>query len=148
MRHLLAYDLRRDRLYGHIKLRKGRSEFLAFCRYIRSLYPAEVRLHLVLDNFSAHQGEVREWAADNNVELAFTPHYASWLNRIEAQFKALRYFCLAGTDHPDHAPRPGSSAATSRGATATPTTRVYARSSTRRTLPDAPLAHERHRTET
>jgi hypothetical protein len=29
--------------------------------------------------------------------------YASWLNRIEAQFRALRYFTLAGTDHPDHA---------------------------------------------
>jgi len=23
--------------------------------------------------------------------------------RIEAQFQALRYFCIAGTDHPDHA---------------------------------------------
>lgn len=57
----------------------------------------------MLDNFSAHQGQVRAWADDNNVELAYTPHYASWLNRIEAQFKALRYFCLAGTDHPDHA---------------------------------------------
>jgi transposase len=104
VRHLLgALDVGRDRLYGHVKPRKRRIESLAFCRYIRSLYPAEVRLHLVLDNFSAHQGEVREWAADNNVELAFTRHYASWLNRIEAQFKALRYFCLAGTDHPDHA---------------------------------------------
>ncbi|HEY2053474.1 MAG TPA: hypothetical protein VGH14_06020, partial [Solirubrobacterales bacterium] len=30
-------------------------------------------------------------------------HYGSWLNRIEAQFKALRYFTLDGTDHPDHA---------------------------------------------
>ena len=31
------------------------------------------------------------------------PFYASWLNRIEAQFQALRYFTLDGTDHPDHA---------------------------------------------
>jgi transposase len=38
-----------------------------------------------------------------DVELAYTPHYASWLNRIEAQFRALRYFTLAGTEHPDHA---------------------------------------------
>ena len=45
---------------------------------------------------------MREWAQANNVELAYTPHYASWLNRIEPQFKGLRYFCLAGTDHPDH----------------------------------------------
>ena len=63
-----------------------------------------VRLHFVLDNFSPHLGDtVRAWAAANNVELAYTPHYASWLNRIEAQFRALRYFTLAGTDHPDHA---------------------------------------------
>src|SRR3954451_826356 len=80
------------------------AKFLAFCRYVRSLYPPEVRLHFVLDNFSPHKGEqVRAWAAANNVELAYTPFYASWLNRIEAQFRALRYFTLAGTDHPDHA---------------------------------------------
>ena len=105
VRHLIsAYDVGADRLYGHIKQRKGRIEFLAFCRYIRSLYPPGVRLHLVLDNFSPHKGEkVREWAAANNVELAYTPFYASWLNRIEAQFRALRYLALAGTDHPDHA---------------------------------------------
>ena len=58
----------------------------------------------MLDNFSPHLGEkVRAWAHTNNVELAYTPFYASWLNRIEAQFQALRYFCIAGTDHPDHA---------------------------------------------
>lgn len=30
------------------------------------------------------------------------PFYASWLNRIEAQFTALRYFALDGTDHESH----------------------------------------------
>ncbi len=30
------------------------------------------------------------------------PFYASWLNRIEAQFTALRYFALDGTDHASH----------------------------------------------
>jgi transposase len=45
VRHLLAaYDLGRDRLYGHVKVRKGRTEFLAFCRYLRSLYPPDVRI--------------------------------------------------------------------------------------------------------
>ena len=105
VRHLIsAYDVGADRLYGHIKKRKGRVQFLEFCRYVRTLYPPEIRLHFVLDNFSPHKGQtVREWAQANNVELAYTPHYASWLNRIEAQFRALRYFTLAGTDHPDHA---------------------------------------------
>jgi transposase len=108
VRHLLAgYDLSTDRLYGHVKTRKSRSEFLAFCRYLRSLHPPEVRIAIVLDNFSPHLStkndqRVGEWAAANNVELAYVPFYASWLNRIEAQFTALRYFALDGTDHPSH----------------------------------------------
>lgn len=108
VRHLLAaYDLSTDKLYGHVKIRKSRTEFLAFCRYIRSLHQPQVRIAIVLDNFSPHLStkkdqRVGEWAAANNVELAYTPHYASWLNRIEAQFQALRYFCLDGTDHGSH----------------------------------------------
>ena len=69
------------------------------------LHPLEIRLHFVLDNFSPQRGEtVREWPSAINVELAYTPHYVSWLNRIEAQFRALRYFTLAGTNHPDPSP--------------------------------------------
>ncbi len=108
VRHLLAaYDLSSDRLYGQVKTKKGRSQFLAFCRYIRSLHPPEVRIAVVLDNLSPHLStrtdpRVGQWAADNNVELADVPFYASWLNRIEAQFTALRYFALDGTDHESH----------------------------------------------
>ena len=108
IRHLLAaYDLSTDRLYGHIKTKKGRTEFLAFCRYVRSLHPANVRIAIVLDNFAPHlttrtDSRVGEWAKANNVELAYVPFYASWLNRIEAQFTALRYFALDGTDHESH----------------------------------------------
>jgi transposase len=108
VRHLLAgYDLSTNRLYGHVKTRKGRTEFLAFCRYLRSLYPAEVRIAIVLDNFSPHLStkkdpRVGQWAAANNVEFAYVPFYASWLNRIEAQVQALRYFALDGTDHETH----------------------------------------------
>ena len=108
VRHLLAaYDLSTDRLYGHIKPTKGPTEFLAFCRYIRSLHPPEVRIAIVLDNWSPHRSTARDprvgdWAEANNVELAYVPFYASWLNRIEAQFTALRYFCLDGTDHQNH----------------------------------------------
>ena len=108
MRHLLAaLDLSRDRLYGHVMRRKGRTQFLAFCRYLRSLYPAHVRIAIVCDNFSPHRStrtdaRVGEWAAANNIEIAYTPFYGSWLNRIEPQFTALRYFTLDGTDHKSH----------------------------------------------
>ena len=108
VRHLLAgYDLSRDKLYAHVTGRKGRTQFLAFCRYLRSVHPAGVRLGIVLDNFSPHlstrtDDRVGRWAAANNVELAYVPFYCSWLNRIEPQFTALRYFALAGTDHASH----------------------------------------------
>jgi transposase len=108
VRHLMAgYDLSRDRLYGHVVKRKDRTAFLAFGRYLRSMYPPDVRIAIVLDNFSPHLStkadqRVGEWAEANNVELAYTPHYSSWLNRIEPQFTALRRFALDNTDHPTH----------------------------------------------
>lgn len=108
VRHLMAaLDLGTDKMYGHVKANKNRTTFLAFCRYLRSLYPPQVRIAIVLDNFSPHLStkkdqRVGEWAADNNVELAYVPTNASWLNRIECQFTALRYFALDGTDHRSH----------------------------------------------
>ena len=108
VRHLMAgYDLSTDKLYAHVVKRKNRTTFLAFCRYLRSLHPPEIRIAIVLDNFSPHlstgkDSRVGDWAEANNVELAYTPFYGSWLNRIEPQFTALRYFALDGTDHPSH----------------------------------------------
>jgi transposase len=108
VRHLMAaLDLRTNKMYGHVKLNKNRTTFLAFCRYLRSLYPPGVRIAIVLDNFSPHLStkkdqRVGEWAAANNVELAYVPTNASFLNRIECQFTALRYFALDGTDHRSH----------------------------------------------
>ena len=108
VRHLMAaYDLNQDKIYGHIKIKKDRTTFLEFCRYLRSLYPPNVRIAIVMDNFSPHlstkvDSRVGDWAKANNVELAYVPTNASWLNRIEAQFQALRYFTLDGTDHRSH----------------------------------------------
>lgn len=65
---------------------------------------------IIVDNFSPHSPRtsrpgatrVGTWARANNVEIAYTPTNSSWLNRIEAQFTALRYFALDGTDHRTH----------------------------------------------
>jgi transposase len=108
VRHLFAaYELGEDKLFGHVKPRKTRARFLEFCRYLRSLYPAATRIAIVCDNFSPHLSTARDarvgdWAKANNTEIAYTPTNSSWLNRIEAQFTALRYFALDGTDHASH----------------------------------------------
>ena len=109
VRHMMgAYDLATDRLYGHVVTTKNRTAFIRFLRYVRKLHPPDVRIGIMLDNFVPHlttkkDQRVGEWAAANNVELAYTPTYSSWLNRIEAQFQGLRYFSLDGTDHGTHA---------------------------------------------
>ena len=108
VRHLFAaYELGEDKLFGHIKPRKTRARFLEFCRYLRSLYPLSTPIAIICDNFSPHLStrkdrRVGTWAKANNVEIAYTPANSSWLNRIEAQFTALRYFALDGTDHASH----------------------------------------------
>ena len=108
VRHLFAaYELGEDKLYGHIKPRKTRARFLEFCRYLRSLYPLTTRIAIICDNYSPHlttrrDARVGTWATANNAEIAYTPTNSSWLNRIEAQFTALRYFTLDGTDHASH----------------------------------------------
>jgi transposase len=94
-------------LYGHGKPRKTRTRFLEFCRYLRSLYPPGIRIAIICDNFSPHLTTAKDtrvgaWAKANNVEIAYIPTNSSWLNRIEAQFTALRYFALDGTDHASH----------------------------------------------
>ena len=67
----------------------------------------DVRIAVICDNFSPHlstrkDARVGDWAEANNAEIAYTPTNSSWLNRIEAQFTALRYFTLNGTDHRSH----------------------------------------------
>ena len=99
VRHLFsAYDVSRDRLYG--RLRQGRSSSWSL-PLPSLLYPAEVRLHFVLNN-SHRQGPPGPRLGPRRTSTRLHAPLASWLNHIEAQFEALRYFTL-GTDHPDHA---------------------------------------------
>ncbi|MCQ4045220.1 hypothetical protein NON19_25100 [Streptomyces rubrisoli] len=42
-----ALDLAKDKLSGHINPVKKRTQFLEYCRYLRSLYPPEIRNAIV-----------------------------------------------------------------------------------------------------
>nr|WP_239148984.1 hypothetical protein [Streptomyces sp. SID12501] len=62
------------------------------------------------DNYSPQRTTKRcrriaDRAEANNVKIAYAPTNSSWLSRIEAQFTALRYFTLDGTDHASHKER-------------------------------------------
>ena len=69
--------------------------------------PLRILEPIICDNYSPHlttrkDRRVGVWAAATNTKIAYTPTNASWLNGIEAQFTALRYFALDGTDHATH----------------------------------------------
>jgi len=104
VRHFLAfYDMETDRLYGQFTRHKTWVEFLAFLKWVRRRYPRCQMLHMVLDNYGPHlKTEVRDWAATHNVRFYFTPTEASWLNRIESHFTALKKFALDTSDHRSH----------------------------------------------
>jgi transposase len=104
VRHMLAaLDLATGQITYRIRDRKRWRELLAFLKLLRARWPGQ-KLYVIMDNFSPHKHpKVTGWAAANNVELVFLPTYSSWLNWIEPELAALRYFALGGTDHRTHA---------------------------------------------
>ena len=104
VRHMLAaLDLSTGKMIYRIRERKRWREFLSLLKALRQRWPGQ-KLYVIADNFSPHKHPgVQSWAASNDVELVFLPTYASWLNWIESEFAALRYFALNGTDHRSHA---------------------------------------------
>jgi len=104
VRHFLAaYDLETDRVFGLFRRRKAGAQFLEFLKWLRYRYPSGQVLHIVMDNYGPHlTEEVRRWAAGHNVRFYVTPTQASWLNRIEGQFTAVKEFALNNSDYRSH----------------------------------------------
>jgi transposase len=97
-----AYDVHSDRLHGRLREHKNSGEVLGFYKQIRMRYDPRLRIYLVADNLSTHKTPaIREWAQKSNVELVFTPTYASFLNRIECHFWAIGEFVIKNADYPD-----------------------------------------------
>jgi len=100
---LAAYDLETGRLFGQFHCQKRWTEFLSFLKWLRRRYRRSETLHIVLDNYKPHiKKEVVDWATKHQVRFCFTPTNASWLNRIESQFTALRKFALDNSDFRSH----------------------------------------------
>lgn len=104
VKHLLAaYNVHQDKMYGLIKRRKRRWEFLQLLERIRKQYPSRIKLMLVMDNFSPHiTDEVDEWLNKNNAERVLTPTNASWMNRIECHFAPLKKFAIGNSAPENH----------------------------------------------
>lgn len=86
-----AFDVATGQVIGRVTRRHRAREFLAFLRQIDQSTPAELDLHLILDNSSTHKTqEVTEWLERRpRFHLHFTPTSASWLNAVESWFGQL-----------------------------------------------------------
>ncbi len=104
VRHWLAfYDLHDNRLWGYTRPRKRSRETLEVLKKMWRRYPADQRIHLILDNYSPHgTPAVRQWCERNNIHLVWTPTNASWLNPIECQFTPVKEFVIRNSDYASH----------------------------------------------
>lgn len=86
-----ALDLTTGKVIGSLHARHRAQEFLAFLKKIDTNVPADLDIHLVLDNASTHKTPaVKRWlTAHPRVFLHFTPTSASWLNLVERWFAEL-----------------------------------------------------------
>ena len=75
-------------------------EYLSFLRQIEKSVPADLELHLIVDNYATHKHpKVRAWLAQRpRFHVHYTPTYASWLNQVE------RWYRFAGLRLRDHHP--------------------------------------------
>lgn len=77
------------------------AQFVKFLNQINREVPAELDVHLVLDNLSTHKTpEVHKWLLRHQrFHLHFTPTYGSWMNLVERWFSALTTRKLRRSSH-------------------------------------------------
>ena len=83
-----ALDMLEGTVIGDCMPRHRHQEFLKFLRRIDRETPAELQLHLIVDNYSAHKHDrVKRWLERHpRFHLHFTPTGCSWLNLVERWF--------------------------------------------------------------
>jgi len=83
-----ALDVASGTVIAQCKPRHRHQEFLAFLRHLDRNIPADLNVHLIIDNYGTHKhAKVRTWlAARPRYHVHYTPTYASWLNQVERWF--------------------------------------------------------------
>ncbi len=86
-----ALDIATGEVIGEMHRRHRSSEFLQFLRTIEANVPAQLDVHLVMDNYGTHKtASIRAWFARHpRFHVHFTPTSASWLNQVERWFATL-----------------------------------------------------------
>jgi transposase/transcriptional regulator with XRE-family HTH domain len=91
-----ALELLQGKVIGQCYKRHRHQEFLKFLRQLDQEFPADLSLHLVMDNYGTHKtAEVRTWLKRHpRFVLHFVPTSSSWLNLVERWFRELTTECV------------------------------------------------------
>ena len=83
-----ALEVATGAVFTECKPRHRHQEFLSFLRSLDACVPAELDVHLVVDNYATHKHpKVRTWLAQRpRFHMHYTPTYSSWLNQVERWF--------------------------------------------------------------
>ena len=86
-----AFNVASGHVLGQLHRRHRSGEFRRFLDTIERNVPAELDVHLILDNYGTHKTLlIRRWLAQRpRFHLHFTPTSASWLNLVERWFAEL-----------------------------------------------------------
>jgi transposase len=86
-----ALEMAEGRLIGQCMARHRHQEWIKFLRLIDAQTPADLDLHLIVDNYSTHKHpNVKSWLRRHpRFHMHFIPTASSWLNLIERWFRDL-----------------------------------------------------------
>jgi len=86
-----ALDYLEGKILAHSTQRHRHQEWIQFLNTINQEVPAELEIHLILDNYATHKTpHVRRWLKKHpRFHLHFTPTSSSWLNLVERFFRDL-----------------------------------------------------------
>jgi transposase len=94
------------KIFRQTAARHTHKEWLGFLKKLDRETPADLSLHLIIDNYATHkQPAVMEWIASRNkaqerrlgtsrIHLHFTPTSSSWMNLVERFFRDLTVDCI------------------------------------------------------
>ena len=86
-----ALELKTNKVIAQLQRQHRSVEFRQFLDVIEAQVPAELDVHIIVDNYGTHKTAlIRKWFAKRpRFHVHFTPTYGSWLNLVERWFAEL-----------------------------------------------------------
>jgi transposase len=86
-----AIEMTEGRLIGTCMSKHRHQEWIKFLKQIDAETPAELDLHLIVDNYATHKHpKVQSWLKRHRrFHIHFTPTSSSWLNLVERWFREI-----------------------------------------------------------